>query len=75
MAAEHITAGEFQRWMEHLSDQNKQILAEQRKTNGRVTKLETEQAVMKRVVALVSAGISVLVAGTGLVLQYFGSKP
>jgi hypothetical protein len=69
---EHVTAGEFARWMNHLSKQNEAILFEQRKTNGRVTALETEQKVVKRVVALVSAGISLFIAALGLILQYVG---
>ncbi len=62
MSVEHITAGEFTRWMTHLSDQNKAILAEQQKTNGRVTSLEVNQDNAGKISAKLSAGVSLAVS-------------
>ena len=73
--AEHITAGEFERWMNHLSEQNKQILAEQRKTNGRVTKLEVNQEAAGKLSAKLSTIVALIV--TGIVqggLAFIGGK-
>jgi hypothetical protein len=68
--AEHVTAREFTSWMELLRDQNKEILAEQKKTNGRVTELEKERAVRFRVTALVSGMVAFVISVAGVVIAY-----
>lgn len=58
----------FSRVMNRLDTQDdtlKQILAEVRKTNGRVTRLETNEAVAKGKVAVVSALVSAVVGFAG----------
>jgi len=58
----------FSRVMNRLDNQDQtlaQILAEVRKTNGRVTKLETAEAVTKGKVAMVSALVSAMVGFAG----------
>lgn len=67
--AEHVTAGEFERWMQRLSQENRDILAEQRKTNGRVTAVETELKVAKKVTAVISGAISLVIAVGGFILH------
>ena len=67
--AEHVTATEFERWMRLLSQQNQDILAEQRKTNGRVTVLETEMKVNKRIAAFISGAVGMVIAIGGFVLN------
>ena len=71
MASEHVQAGEFERWMQFLAQQNRDILAEQRKTNGRVTALEVEQKITKRIAVYISASIGVMFTVAGLVISYF----
>ena len=61
--AEHITAGEFDRFSKRLFTQLDSIEQKQDITNGRVTSLETEQQLSKRLSAKVSAGISIAVTG------------
>ena len=68
--SEHITAGEFQRWMSHLDKQNEAIIAqqvemlvEQRKTNGRVTALEANQKDAGKLSAKMSVLVSAVAAG------------
>lgn len=65
----------FSRLMNRLDTQDdtlKQILSEVRKTNGRVTKLETEGAVTRGKVAAVSALVS---AAVGFVGWLWSNKP
>jgi hypothetical protein len=60
----------FSRVLNRLDTQDdtlKQILAEVKKTNGRVTKIETENAITKGKVAAVSALVSGVVAIIGWV--------
>ena len=66
--SESIQRAEFTAWMELLRDQNKEILAEQKKTNGRVTALETEQKIRMRVTALISGAIALVVSVGGFIL-------
>ena len=66
---EHVSAGEFERWMEHLSSQNRDILAEQRKTNGRVTTLEVDYKVVKRTAAVISGAVGLVIAIGGFIMQ------
>jgi hypothetical protein len=54
--------------MELLRDQNKDILVEVKKTNGRVTALETEQKVVKRTAALISAAVGLVISIGGFIL-------
>ncbi len=69
--AEHVSSSEFERWMKHLSDQNKEILVEQRKTNGRVTALEVEQKITKRIAAYISGTVAFVITIAGLLISYF----
>jgi hypothetical protein len=80
--SEHITAREFERWMQHLNEQNKamalqntEILHEQRKTNGRVTSLEYNQKNAGKISGKLSAAVSIIT--TGVIqgaLAAFGGK-
>jgi tetrahydromethanopterin S-methyltransferase subunit G len=67
--AEHITAGEFQRFAERLFSQLDSIERKQDLTNGRVTQLETEQKITKRIAAYISAAIGLVIAVGGFILQ------
>ena len=73
--AEHVTAGEFERWMRHLNEQNKvmtaqndALLIEVRRTNGRVTALENQRKLDKRFVAGISATIAFVISVGGFIL-------
>lgn len=68
--AEHITGTEFARFSERLFVQLDRLEAAQRVTNGRVTALETEQKINKRIAAYISAAIGGAVALAGLLMQY-----
>jgi hypothetical protein len=67
---DYITGAEFTRWMNHLDQQNRQIIAEQRKslleqqkTNGRVTALESNQKDAGKLSAKMSVLVSAIAAG------------
>lgn len=73
--AEHITAGEFERFTERLFKQLDSIEAKQDKTNGRVTALEFNQKNAGKISGRLSAVISVVT--TGVIqgaLAAFGGK-
>jgi hypothetical protein len=71
----HSSDAMFSRVMTRLDKQDEtltQILAEVKKTNGRVTRLETENAVTKGKVAAVSALVSAVVGFAGWLLSHKG---
>ena len=57
MAAEHVTAGEFERTTDRMFEQLDRIEAKQDLTNGRVTSLEQDRRLVKKVTALISAAV------------------
>lgn len=69
--SEHLSVGEFQRFTDRLFTQLDTIEAKQDRTNGRVTALETEHKITKRIAAVISAGIGALFAVVGLLISYF----
>ena len=69
--AEHLSVGEFQRFTERLFNQLDTIEGKQDLTNGRVTALETEQKITKRLAAYISVGIGAVFTIAGLVISYF----
>lgn len=71
MAEPHLGVGEFQRFTERLFKQLDAIEAKQDQTNGRVTALETESKITKRLAAYISAGIGVVFTLVGLLISYF----
>lgn len=52
----------------------RQILAEVKRTNGRVTKLETTGEVSKAQIAVISVGVSSLIGAAGWVASQFLGK-
>lgn len=66
----------FSRVMSRLDSQDetlRQILAEVKRTNGRVTKLETTGEVTKAQIAVISVGVSSFIGAAGwLVTQFLG---
>jgi hypothetical protein len=75
--SEHITVGEFDRFQRRLFQQLDSIEAKQDVTNGRVTKLESNQEQAGKLSAKLSAGVSLLVAAlvNGVIAALGGAKP
>lgn len=69
--SEHLSVGEFQRFTERLFKQLDQIESKQDQTNGRVTALETESKITKRIAAYISVGIGAVFTVAGLLISYF----
>ncbi len=69
--AEHVTGGEFERFTQRLFKQLDAIESKQDLTNGRVTTLETEHKITKRIATYISVGIGAVFTVAGLLISYF----
>ena len=71
MEPEHVTAGEFERWMRHLDSRFDSVEAAQSITNGRVSKLEVDHRVVKRIAVIISAVTGFIVSFVIWVISLF----